>query len=76
MSDAKFCFVYLYKNGSGISNGIAALNTSLANNHTFQHFFIDTANTTDYYEVYLYHNDSGARTTQESTYFGAFKIIT
>ena len=75
-SDGKYCFVYIYKNGSAISNGIVALSTGVANNHTFQHFFVDTADTDDYYEVYVNHNDSTARTTQESTYFGAFKIIT
>ena len=75
-SDGKYCFVYIYKNGSAISNGIMALSTGVANNHTFQLYFVDTANTTDYYEIYVNHNDSTARTTQESTYFGAFKIIT
>ena len=72
----KYAFLYLYKNGSTISNAIKAHNNALANNGSIVFSFVDTANTTDYYEVYVYHNNGSTKNVQETTYFGAYKIIT
>ena len=72
----KYAFLYLYKNGSTISNAIKAHNNGLANNGSIVFSFVDTANTTDYYEVYVYHNNGSTKNVQATTYFGAYKIIT
>ena len=70
--------IYIYKNGASIAVGrnVAAKTGAILTTYTS---VIDTADTDDYYEVYLYHDEGGDLTVPGSgearSYFGAYKII-
>ena len=81
----------IFKNGAALAtNGLyvsaAVANSRLNNNNRFNLTIIDTANTSDYYEVYFYANGNNANNVyiEESstpagllaTSFSGFKIIT
>jgi len=74
--------IYLFKNGSGISHQGDGVTFNFVDNYPRQapitHNICDTANTTDYYEVYAQVNDtsSNPRAFQYGSYFSAFRIGT
>ena len=74
--------VYIYKNGSSIGKSHFDYTSNYAKIATPTISIVDDANTTDYYELYsgVNTNNSGAwkalaDTTQQRTYFGAYRII-
>jgi hypothetical protein len=76
----------IFKNGAvRATNGLFLDNYELSNNNRFNLTIIDTANTTDYYEVYFYANGNSTNVYIEesstpagllATSFSGFKIIT
>jgi hypothetical protein len=80
ISDEKYVLLSLYKNGSAISSGgdaMKSINFSAKtdNNQTFLTAIVD-ANTTDYYQMYGYQNDSGSKNTRTDygNIFMAYKL--
>ncbi len=78
LTNAKTVVIYIYKNGASIATArnVAAKTGAILTTYTS---VIDTADTDDYYEVYLYHDEGGDLTVPGSgearSYFGAYKII-
>ena len=72
--------IYLFKNGSGISHQGDGVTFNFVDNYPRQapitHNICDTANTTDYYEVYAQVNDtsSNPRAFRYGSFFSAFRI--
>ena len=76
LSDGKNVRLDLYKNGSSIAFGrtdSAKAGSSVSVNFSYA----DSANTTDYYELFVYHNEGGSLNVASGarTSFGANKII-
>ena len=82
ITDQTYVLLSLYENGSAISsagNAIKSINFSAKteNNQTFLTAIVD-ANTTDYYQMYGYHSDSGSKNTRTDfgNMFMAYRIGT
>jgi len=80
MSDAKYCAVYLYVNGSELNSRSMGFNVNGAD--TTQDVFFNftytvNASATDYYEIYARHNNGSSRDTtkQQQVYFQAYRIL-
>lgn len=75
-ADRKF-YMSFSKNGSFLSGTNHLVMPGAVDNVSNLVSFIDTANTTDYYEAFIYHtSDSAKSTVVNATFFGAYKIIT
>jgi len=75
--NADYMNLMIYKNGADYAQ--ARFNNGENSDNVLQISLIDDANTTDYYELYVYQASGGSGTTESSgrrTYFGGFKIIT
>ena len=72
--------IYLFKNGGGISHQSDGVTFNFDSNYPRQapitHNICDTANTTDYYEVYVQVNDTSStpQAFRYGSFFSAFKI--
>ena len=82
ISDEKYVLLSLYENGSAISSaGDAMKSISFSpksdNNQVYLSAIVD-ANTTDYYQMYGYQNDSGSKNTRTDygNMFMAYRIGT
>ena len=80
MSDATYCQVYLYVNGSELNSRSMGLNVNGAD--TTQDLFFNftytvNASATDYYEIYARHSNGSSRDTtkQQQVYFQAYRIL-
>jgi hypothetical protein len=76
LTDGKNVRLDLYKNGASIAFGrtdSAKVGSSVSVNFSYA----DSANTTDYYELFVYHNEGGSLNVASGrrTSFGANKII-
>jgi len=71
-------YLYLYKNGSAASSAITRVRGSGVEKMTSFCHWSDTANTTDYYEGYVYHGSGSAEVLRPdlATTFLGYKIIT
>ena len=74
--NAKLQRCYIYKNGSFLDPAVFVMLSGREEDGSCAIQIIDQANTTDYYELYAYHNCSTSKNTvTNSTFFGAYKII-
>ena len=82
ITDQTYVLLSLYENGSAISSAGSAIKSinfsaKTENNQTFLTAIVD-ANTTDYYQMYGYHSDSGSKNTRTDfgNMFMAYRIGT
>ena len=78
MGDAKYNQVLLYKNGSSLNSKPMTIITGANTQDIYSRFtYIVDANTTDYFEVYVRHNNGNDRdlTFNQQTNFGGMRII-
>ena len=77
VGDQKEFYLYIYKNGSGTGSATTRRRGSGTEKMTATMSWSDIANTTDYYEAYIYHNIGSSQNVRDdlSTIFSAFKII-
>ena len=78
MDDAKYNQVLLYKNGSSLNSKPMTIITGSNTQDLYSRFtYIVDANTTDYFEVYVRHNNGNSRdlTYNQTTNFGGMRII-
>jgi len=74
--NAKLQRCYIYKNGSFLDPAVFVMLSGREEDGSCAIQIIDSANTTDYYELYAFHNCSTSKNTvTNSTFFGAYKII-
>ena len=83
LDDNEYQATQVFKNGSGFSNfynggrvRVIAFSPGATRSVTNTITFIDQANTTDYYEVYVYQSDSVSnyQRNQYGSWFGAYRI--
>ena len=77
VGDQKEFYLYIYKNGSGTGSATTRRRGSGTEKMTATMSWSDIANTTDYYEAYVYHNIGSSENVRDdlSTIFSAYKII-
>ena len=76
LSDQKFLVINIYKNGGSSAFGSQSISNSGTYEIAIQTSAIDSCVSTDYYEVYFYHNDTTARNLRGTLcVFSGFKLI-
>jgi len=76
LSDQKFLVINIYKNGGASSFGSQSISNSGTYEIALQTSVIDSCVSTDYYEVYFYHNDTTSRPLRgDKCVFSGFKLI-
>ena len=81
-SQIRDSFIFIKKNGAKFFANRFNPSTNYTNQHTLNLQVTDVANTTDYYEVFVYIDDSTATPDLDATdargdlsFFGAYKLI-
>ena len=77
VGDQKEFYLYIFKNGSGEDTATTRRRGSGTEKMTATMSWSDIANTTDYYEAYIYHNIGSSQNVRAdlATIFSAYKII-
>tara|TARA_A100001391_G_scaffold201758_1_gene189576 strand:- start:43 stop:603 length:561 start_codon:yes stop_codon:yes gene_type:complete len=78
MDDQKYNQVLLYKNGSQLNSKPMTIITGSNTQDLYSRFvYIVDANTTDYFEIYVRHNNGNSRdlTFNQQTNFAGFRIL-
>ncbi len=80
LSDAKYCSIYLYVNGSELNSrsmGFTSNGADATQDAFFNFTYIVDASATNYYEIYARHNNGSSRdtTVQQQCFFQAYRIL-